>query len=273
MRRLNVQFAQIEECIRTSMFAVDMLPVSPRLHQGEELLLQLVKADAAARALLDKRVQFALIFDRAAPDPTGAISREHWPNAGKTWKHILYGLETIPCLPFSLENLSLSKDYGGQTNPMYIEPQDEAKIRPLLKGGTNPSGLLEISSVEELLEAIRNHDRVVTLEPHHTTRVREHDRRIRDPWLGDALKIIYDHRCQICLNDFKPRYGVPYADTRFIRAPEEGGDLTSRNTLVLCPNHNAILGQTRAEYVPRLLAYRFPNGLIEKLTLRDHLLS
>ena len=273
MRRLNVQFTQIEECIRTSMFAVDMLPVSPPLQRGEELLLQLVKVDAAARGELDRRVQFALLFDRAVPDTTGAISREHWPSAGKSWKYILYCSETVPCLPFSLERLGLSKDYSGQTNPIYIEPQDEARIRPYLKGGTQPGKLLEISSIDELLSTIRNYDRVVTLEPPRTARVREHDRRLHDPWLGDALKTIYDHRCQICLHDFRPRYSVPYADTRFIVAPERGGELTSRNTVVLCPNHNSIIGATRAEYLHRLLAYQFPNGLVEKLTLRDHLLS
>jgi hypothetical protein len=94
MRRLNVQFSQIEECIRTSMFAVDMLPVYPPLRQGEELLLQLVKADATALGKLDSRIEFTLIYDRNVSDATGAISREHWPNAGKTWKHILFCSET-----------------------------------------------------------------------------------------------------------------------------------------------------------------------------------
>ena len=79
MRRLNVQQTQIEECIRLSMFAVDMLPVNPPLQRGEELLLQLVKADAVKLGLESKRVQFALIFDHVRPDPTGEISRQHWP--------------------------------------------------------------------------------------------------------------------------------------------------------------------------------------------------
>jgi len=273
MRRLNVQFSQIEECIRTSLFAVDMLPANPPLARGEELLLQLVKADATARGELGRRIQFALIFDKAVSDSTGAISREHWPNAGKTWKYILYCSETVPCIPFSLESLALSRDYSGQANPIYIEPQDGARIRPFLKGGTNPGDLLEISSVDELLTTIRNYDRVLRFEPQRTRQVREHERRLQDPWLGDALKLVYDHRCQICLNDFRPRFGLPYADTRFIVSPDQGGELTSRNTLVLCPNHNGIIGASGAEYLPRLMAYRFPNGLVEKLTLRDHLLS
>jgi hypothetical protein len=273
MRRLNVRFSQIEECIRTSMFAVDGLPASPPLERGEVLLLQLVKADAEDRGMLKSRIQFALIFDRAQRDVTGSISREHWPAAGKTWRQILFCSETIACIPFSLEDLGLSKNYSGQTNAMYILPKDEARIRPYLQGGTQPAKLPELTSVEGLLAAIRNHDKIVTMEPDRRVHVREHDRHLSDPWLGNALKLFYDHQCQICLHDFKPRYSAPYADTRFLKSPTEGGLPVSRNIVVLCPNHGAIIAETRAKYVPREMAFHYPNGLIEKLRLRDHLFN
>jgi hypothetical protein len=273
MRRLNVQFSQIEECIRTSMFAIDMLPVNPPLQRGEELLLQLVKTDATALGKLDSRVEFALIFDRAVPDSTGAISREHWPNARKTWRHILYCSETIPTLPFSLERLGLGKDYSGQTNPIYIEGKDEVRIRPYLKGGIQLERLPELASVQDLLNAIRNYDRVVELAPPQTIRVREHMRRSSDPWLTDALKVYYEHRCQICLHDFKPKYGVPFADTVFLEEPKHDTATVSRNLLVTCPNHAAIVGAAKPEFDPRALAFRFPNGVVEKVMLRDHLLN
>jgi hypothetical protein len=273
VRRLNVQFTQIEECIRLSLFAVDVQPQNPPLQPGEELLLQLVKTDAERLGKLDARIEFALIFERLGEDPTGDVSRQHWPNAGKTWRYILYCSETLPTIPFSLENLRLSKDYAGQMNPMYIEPQDAAKIRPYLKGASQPTDLPSLADVPSLLAAIRNYDTVVRLSPLRTTRVREHERRLLDPWLGDTLKTLYEHRCQICVHDFKPQYGVPYADTRFIRPLGEGGEPVSRNLVVLCPNHNAIVGLTQADFDPRGLAFRYPNGLVEKLTLRDHLLS
>lgn len=44
MRRLNVQFSQIQECIEKSRFALPGLPANPPLANGEELLLQLVAA-------------------------------------------------------------------------------------------------------------------------------------------------------------------------------------------------------------------------------------
>jgi hypothetical protein len=273
MRRLNVRFSQIEECIRTSMFAVDMLPKNPPLERGEPLLLQLVLEDAKVQGLLNKRIQFALIFDRAQRDTTGAISREHWPSAGKTWNYILFCSETVTCVPFTLDQLKLSRNYGGQTNPVYIQPQDEARIRPYLQGGSPPGRLFELTSVEGLLSAIRNHDRIVTLEPQAREEVHEHARHRNDPWLGNALKELYDHHCQICLNDFKPRYGIPYADTLFLRSLDQGGLPVSRNLIVICPNHRAIIGAAHANYRPRDMAFHYPNGLVEKVRLRDHLFN
>jgi hypothetical protein len=272
MRRLNVQFAQINECISTSLFAVDTLPRNPPLQQDEPLLLQLTKADAATHGRLDRRVEFALLFERAIPDATGALSLEHWPQAGKTWRFILQCSETIPTIPFSLEKIGLSRDYGGQMNPQYIEPADEAKIRPYLQGAVAAANFVRPMSVDDLLGAIRNYDTVVRLAPVRTSRVQEHQRRLRDPWLGDTLKILYDHRCQICVHDFKPRYGIPYADTSFLRPLEQGGEPVSKNLLVLCPNHAAIVGAARPQFDPAALAFVYANGLVEKLLLRDHLI-
>jgi hypothetical protein len=273
MRRLNVQFSQIEECIRTSLFAVDTLPRNPPLKTGEPLLLQLTKADAARLGKLDRRIEFALLFESVVSDHSGAFSREHWPSAGKEWKYILRCSETIPTLPFSLDRLGLARDYSGQTNAHYIEPEDEAKVLPYLKGYAHPAELPHFASVHDLLAGIRNYDTVMHLAPVRSTRVQEHQRRLRDPWLGEALKALYEHRCQICLHDFKPRYGVPYADTRFLTPLEQGGEPVSKNLVVLCPNHEAIIGAAEPTFDVSSLSFRFPNGLVEKFTLRDHLVA
>lgn len=272
MRRLNVQFSQIEECIRKSLFALPSLPRNPPLQRGEPLLLQLVLQDARPMGKENSRVEFALIFDHLEEDPTGEISRRHWPNAGRTWRYILHCSETIPTIPFSLEKLDLEGNYAGQANAVYIHPADEQRIRPYLKGETPPVELWSVASVEELLRTIRNYDEIVRLAPLQTSRVREHVRRIPDTWLPDALKRFYNHRCQVCLQDFEPRYGVPYADTH--RLPDAGTGATPRSTdlLVVCPNHHAIIGAANASFDRRSLSFRYPNGLVEKVTLRDHLL-
>jgi len=131
LHRLNVQFTQIEECIRLSLFAVDMLPKNPRLRAGEELLLQLVKGDAARLGKLDSRVEFALIFDNVEEDTTGQVSRKHWPNAGKSWKYILHCSETVPTIPFSLEKLELRRTTGDKpirTTSNLVTPRESRLI-------------------------------------------------------------------------------------------------------------------------------------------------
>ena len=273
MRRLNVRFAQIEECIRTALFAVDSLPRNPPLERGEILLLQLVKEDAERLGKVNRRVEFALVFDRVRADPTGSESRAHWPNAGKTWKYILECSETVPTIPFSLERLSLSKNYGGQTNAQFIESTDAAIIGPYLKGGTKAEVLTAFAGVIPLLRAIKNYDTIARLSPPRVASVREHDRRVADPWLSDALKSLYDHKCQVCVHDFKPRYGVPYADTRFLARPGGPEQLVSNNLVVVCPNHRAIIGAANAKFDESAMAFTYPNGLVEKLLLRDHLLG
>lgn len=270
MWRLNVQYSQIEECIRKSLFAVSMLPRNPPLRKGDVLLLQLVQSDAQRLGKEHSRVEFALIFDHVEADPTGEISRPHWPDAGKTWRYILHCSETVPTIPFSLEDLDLSRSYSGMTNPMRIAAADAAKIRPFLKGGTPAVDLWSIASVEQLLRAIRNYDQVLRLSPSRATTVREHTREVPDTWLPDALKRFYNHRCQVCVHDFEPKYGVPYADVRVVDGRPRSRPL-STDVIVLCPNHNAIVGAAGARFDRRTLAFEFPNGLVERLILREHL--
>lgn len=273
MRRLNVQYSQIEECIRKSLFAVDNLPRNPPLKRGELLLLQLVKEDAKRQGKLDSRIEFALVYDHHKLDGSGAISREHWPSAAKTWRYILICGGTISTAPFSLESLQLTRDYGGQTQALYIDPADEARIESFIQPEMDVVAPAILPNRTVLLQTIRNYDRVLLLSPTKTADVRAHTRVVRESWLADALKNFYGHQCQVCANDFRPRYGVPYADTRFIASRPEVSKPVSTDLVVVCPNHNAIIGSAHAEFDLATLEYRYPNGLREKLILRDHLLS
>jgi hypothetical protein len=243
------------------------------MEPGELLLLQLVKTDAARLSKLDSRVEFALVYDHSERDVTGAISRKHWPRAGKVWRYILVCRDTVPALPFSLEDLPLQGSYAGQTQCAFIAPADEAVIRSYVARDLQLPLVQAVATPRALLHAIRNYDTVLRLSPERVTNVSEHTRRMSDPWPGDALKTLYQHKCQICTQDFVPRYGVPLADTRFINSPASGGSLESKNRLVVCPNHNAIISATRALFDETVLAFDFPNGLTERLVLRDHFLS
>jgi hypothetical protein len=273
VRRLNVQFSQIEECIEKALFAVDALPRTPPLQPGELLLLQLVKSDSDRLGKAESRIEFALLFDHEMPDLDGSISRKHWPKAGKTWRYILVCRDTVSSIPFSLERLQLSKDYSGQAQCTYIDPADERLISRYFQSNLALPAIRAIANPRILLQAIHNYDTVVKLTTRHTVRVSEHIRRLNDPWPGDALKTLYEHKCQICAHDFLPRYGVAHAETRFIDRPDKGGSLESKNRIVICPNHNAILSAAHARFNALTLAFEYSNGLIEPLMLREHLLA
>lgn len=267
MQRLNVKQSQIRECIERSLFAVDLKPNYPR---GEILLLQLVKQEAILLGKLDSRIEFALVYDHYEVDHTGEISRRHWPSAGKTWKYILFCSKTIPTIPFSLEQLSLSTDYGGQTNPRAIRPEDEQKIFPYIWGQMTGYDLRDEFGPSLVREAIVNYDVIVEREKPRKIIIPEHEEYFRDPLLAESLKSIYDHRCQICGMNFKVKYDEPFAETHHIHALTDGGLDISKNIIVICPNHHRIIHKTDAQFDNRKLLYKYPNGLEERLLLADH---
>lgn len=281
MRRLNVREAQIDECIRESMFALSDNPRNPALQPGEPLLLQLTITDARRLGKVGQRINFALIFDRIERDYDGSISRRHWPNEGRVWNWIVYGSATVPTIPFSLDRLDLSKTYSGQNNARYIDPVDQTKIQPYILWSlaqqpdrysqiVNPSEIAQTFGREPTLEGVFKHDRIALLSPpSKSTYVREGF--VRNQWLAESLKSYYSDRCQVCGNDFEPRYGESFSESHHIQYLSGGGKDISGNIVVVCPNHHRIIHATHAEFDRAKLEYRYPNGLRESLILPDHL--
>lgn len=267
MQRLNVRQSQIRECIEKSLFAVDL---KPHYSKGEILLLQLVKQEAILTGKLHSRIEFALIYDHYEIDHTGEISRYHWPLAGKTWKYILFCSGTIPTIPFSLEDLPLSTDYGGQTNPRAISPKDEVLILPFIWGRMTGYELRDEFGPNLVREAIVNYDVIVEREKPRKIIIPEHEEYFRDPLLAESLKSVYDHRCQVCGMNFKIKYDEPFAETHHIHSLSEGGLDISKNIIVICPNHHRIIHKTDAKFDRPKLLYKYPNGLEERLLLADH---
>lgn len=267
MQRLNVKQPQIRVCIEKSLFAVDRLPP---LQKGEILLLHLVKSEALEFGKLHSRIEFALVYDHYEVDHIGEISRQHWPLAGKTWKYILFCSETIPTIPFSLEDLPLSADYGGRTNPRAINAKDEVLILPFIWGRMTGYELRDEFGPNLVREAIVNYDVIVEREKPRKIIIPEHEEFYRNPLLAESLKSIYDHRCQVCGMNFKINYDEPFAETHHIQPLSENGLDVSKNIIVICPNHHRIIHKTDAKFDRSKLLYRYPNGLEERLILPDH---
>src|SRR5579859_6630779 len=85
MRRLNVRQAQIQECTKKRLFALNVKPRTPELEKGELLLLQLVKNEALQSSKLHGRIEFLLEFDHFEEDHDGSLSRTHWPSERRRW--------------------------------------------------------------------------------------------------------------------------------------------------------------------------------------------
>jgi HNH endonuclease len=283
MRRLNVHAEHIDECIQSSMFALSVRPSNPELQPGELLLLQLAKNDARRLGALNQRVNFALVFERLEHDPYGVVRKKHWPVGRPEWQWIVYGLATIPTIPFSLEDLNLSREYGGMDNARLIAPNDEARILPLILWSLAQSPQPERQMIpswriaeefghDSTLAAIYNHDRIALLNP-APQRIVTISRFERNPFLGDSLKSFYRYKCQVCLHDFKPKYGRPFAQTHHIQYLHNDGPDISGNIVVLCPNHHRIIHETNAQFQREALTYQYPNGLREKLLNAEHLLN
>jgi len=267
MQRLNVRQTQIRECIEKSMFAVDRYP---HFQAGEVLLLQLVKDEARFLGKLHARIEFALIYDHLEIDHTGEISRLHWPRAGKTWKYILFCSKTIPTVPFSLEDLPLSINYAGQGNPLGIRIEDQSKISPFLWGEMKGYDLRDTFGPTLVRETIANYDVIIQeLKPRRIL-IPEHEEFYRDPLLSESLKSIYDHRCQVCGNNFQIKYNEPFAETHHIKPLSEQGLDISKNIVVTCPNHHRIIHKTKPVFDESKLLYKYPNGLEERLILTEH---
>ena len=267
MQRLNVRQSQIRECIEKSLFAIDQ---TPHFHKGEILLLQLVKNEAQGLGKLQTRIEFALVYDHYETDHTGEISLRHWPQAGKTWKYILVCSDTIPTIPFSLENLSLSKEYAGQTNPLGISQEDEALISPYVWGKLTGYELRDTFGPSLVKETLGNYDVITHPKKQKKIIVPEHEEFFRDPFLSESLKALYDHRCQVCGMNFRIKYDEPFAETHHIDSLSGGGFDISKNIIVTCPNHHRIIHKTNAEFYRAKLLYKYPNGLEERLLLADH---
>jgi hypothetical protein len=268
VQRLNVRQSQIRECIEKALFAVDR---PPTFQAGEILLLQLVKEEARNLGKLNSRIEFALIYDHYEIDRTGEISRRHWPLAGKTWRYILFCLRTIPVIPFSLENLSLSADYRGQTNPLKIRQEDEIRISTYVWGKMTGYEMRDSFGPGLMRETLANYDVIQEKQVPKKVIIPEHEEYYRDATLAESLKSVYDHRCQVCGMNFRIKYHEPFSETHHIQPLSEGGLDLSRNIIVTCPNHHRIIHKTNPMFDSAKLLYKYPNGYEERLVLADHL--
>lgn len=97
-------------------------------------------------------------------------------------------------------------------------------------------------------------------------KVRKLDREI-----GNTLKTLYDFKCQMTGERIGDAQSGLVVEAHHIIPFTKSMNNDASNIIILSPNYHRIVHKTNAEFDYGQLAYKFPNGLVEKVRLNLHL--
>lgn len=95
--------------------------------------------------------------------------------------------------------------------------------------------------------------------------------RILDRSVGDALKHLYDFRCQMTGKRIGNEYGALVVEAHHIIPFTESMNNDTSNIIILSPSYHRIIHKAKPEWDKQNLSFCFPNGLVEKVKLNKHL--
>ncbi len=90
--------------------------------------------------------------------------------------------------------------------------------------------------------------------------------------IAENLKLLYGYRCQICGQSVGEPYGAHIAEAHHIDYFVTSLNNNSNNQMIVCPNQHSIIHDANPIFDRKKLAYRFGNGIQEKLMLNKHLI-
>ncbi len=118
-------------------------------------------------------------------------------------------------------------------------------------------------AVEQLLQAA---DIPALIEQQKIVKVRKLDRSI-----GESLKALYQHRCQICGQSVGKRYDATVVHTHHIEYFSVSLNNNANNIMVVCPNHHGIIHAAMPCFDRTKKVFTYSNGYVEGLKLNLHL--
>lgn len=132
---------------------------------------------------------------------------------------------------------------------------------------------------QSLSEEIAHMDELTfeTFEPredkHATIKTVNRMQKIRliDRSIGNALKQLYDYRCQMTGDKIGEHYGVQVIEAHHIVPFIESMNNDTSNLIILSPNYHRIIHTAHPIWDNKQLSFHFPNGLTEKVKLNKHL--
>lgn len=91
--------------------------------------------------------------------------------------------------------------------------------------------------------------------------------------IGDNLKVLYGHKCQICGDDFGKRFNVNIVESHHINPFVVSMNNDAANQIIICPNHHRVIHRAEPVFYRDRLLFVYDNGIEEKLLLNMHLSS
>ncbi len=92
-----------------------------------------------------------------------------------------------------------------------------------------------------------------------------------DKSIGDTLKKFYDYRCQLTGEKIGDNYSAHVVEAHHIIPFTESLNNDASNIVIVNPTFHRIIHKAKPEFDRLNLSFKFPNGLVEKLKLTDHL--
>jgi len=89
--------------------------------------------------------------------------------------------------------------------------------------------------------------------------------------IGDALKMLYDFKCQICGDDFGKRFDAHIVEAHHIDPFVTSLNNDAANQIIICPNHHKVIHQAEPVFDRDKLLFVYQNGVEERLLLNRHL--
>jgi 5-methylcytosine-specific restriction enzyme A len=127
-----------------------------------------------------------------------------------------------------------------------------------------------ISYKEEELEFGLNY---VSLDPSARIEERQVNAKIRrlNRSISENLKAVYDHKCQICNENFSIKYGCNIAEAHHIEHFSKSMNNDASNIIILCPNHHRVVHKAQPVLDRKKLVLSYESGLVERVVLNVHL--
>jgi predicted restriction endonuclease len=92
-----------------------------------------------------------------------------------------------------------------------------------------------------------------------------------DKSIGDTLKKFYDYRCQLTGEKIGDQYNAHVVEAHHIVPFTESLNNDASNIIIVNPTFHRIIHKAKPEFDNATFSFKFPNGVVEKLKLTDHL--